>query len=132
MPDEIANMATGELTTYEPMHPLEIEQAIRAIGERLEMAVPVLKELWEKRYAAERKLIEGKARSILTSKAATVTEKRAESDLATLELRREFDAAKEILHAAEELQKALTSRLYGFQNINRVQATLYNVGGTPR
>ncbi|SFN66801.1 hypothetical protein [Mycetocola miduiensis] len=129
---EIANLAADDLVTYQPMHPLDIEQAIRAIGERLEASIPALKELWEKRYAAERALIKAKAETMLRSKYDTVAEKRAEAELATLELRREFDAAKEILHAAEELQKALQARMFGFQNINRVQASLYNMGGGPR
>ncbi|MCI2959522.1 hypothetical protein MN032_17695 [Agromyces atrinae] len=129
---EIANVATGELVTYEPLSPIELEALIVEIGHRLEASVPALKQMWANRYAAERALIEGKAKAVLRSKADTVTEKRAEADLATLELRREFDDAKEILHAAEELQKALQARLFGMQNINRVVATLYNAGGNGR
>lgn len=129
---EIANMETGELINYEPMHPLEIEQAIRAIGERLEASVPALRDMWAKRYATERALIEARAKAVIRSNASSVTERRSEADLATMDLRRQHDDAKEILHAAEELQAALKARMFGFQNINRVQAALYNVSGGPR
>jgi hypothetical protein len=92
----------------------------------------VIRQLWAERYAAERKLIEEKAKAVIRSGASTVTEKRAEADLATLQYRHDFDGAKEVLHAAEELQKALTAKLYGYLNLNKVQAAAYQVGGVGR
>lgn len=118
-------MDTGEIVEYEPVTPIELEFMIRELGARLENAVPVLKELWAQRYAAERALIEEKAKAVLRSSARTITEKRAESDLATMTFRRDFDAAKETLHAAEELQKALAARLMGLLNINKVLGHAY-------
>ncbi|GAA3330592.1 hypothetical protein HP467_07405 [Curtobacterium albidum] len=122
---DIARMDTGEIVEYEPVTPMELEFMIRELGARLENAVPVLKELWAARYSAERALIEEKAKAVLRSDARTITEKRAEADLATMTFRRDFDAAKETLHAAEELQKALASRLMGLQNINKVLGHAY-------
>ncbi|MDY1005718.1 hypothetical protein [Curtobacterium sp. CFBP9011] len=122
---DIARMDTGEIVEYEPVTPIELEFMIRELGARLENAVPVLKELWAQRYAAERALIEEKAKAVLRSSARTITEKRAESDLATMTFRRDFDAAKETLHAAEELQKALAARLMGLLNINKVLGHAY-------
>lgn len=129
---EIANLSTGEIVNYEPATPMELEMIIRELGDRLERAVPVIKQLWGDRYTAERKLIEERAKAVLRSNADTVTEKRAEADLASLPYRHDFDSAKEILHAAEELQKALTAKLYGYLNLNKVQATAYQVGGVGR
>ena len=126
---EIANLATGELNDYQPMNPLELEYLIVEIGNRLEASVPALRDLWAARYAAERELIEAEAKALLRSTFGTVTERRAESRLSTLEVRRKFDDAKEILHAAEALQKALQARLFGMQNLNRVQGSAYNAGG---
>jgi hypothetical protein len=123
-------MDTGEIVEYEPVTPVELEFMIRELGARLENAVPVLKELWATRYGAERALIEEKAKAVLRSDARTITEKRAEADLATMTFRRDFDAAKETLHAAEELQKALAARLMGLQNINKVLGQAY--GASPR
>lgn len=129
---DIANATSGELIEYRPVSPLELEILIREIGDRLEHAVPVLRDLWAKRYAAERAYIEGHAKSMLQSKHDSVTMARKEADLATLELKRQFDDAKEILHAAEALQKALSSKLMGFQNINKVNGSAFSAGGVGR
>lgn len=132
MTQDVANLTTGEIVSFEPASPLELEMIIRELGDRLERAVPVIKQLWADRYAAERKLIEERAKAVIRSSAGTVTEKRAEADLATLQFRHDFDSAKEVLHAAEELQKALTAKLYGYLNLNKVQAAAYQVGGIGR
>lgn len=129
---ELANLSTGEIITYEPLSSVELEAMIRELGDRLENAVPVIRDLWQARYAAERKLIEERAKAVIRSKASTVTERRAEADVATIGLRYDFDTAKETLHAAEELQKALTAKLYGLLNINKAHMTAYQVGGVGR
>lgn len=129
MSTDIMNRETGELLDYEPVSPMELEMLIRTISDRLEAAVPVLKQMWHERYQAERDLIKARATAMLQSNAATVTEKRAEADLAALPFRLEFDLKKESLHAAEELQKALTAKLYGYLNLNKVQSAAYTGGG---
>jgi hypothetical protein len=129
MSTDIMNRETGELLDYEPVSPMELEMLIRTISDRLEAAVPVLKQMWHERYQAERDLIKARATAMLQSNAATVTEKRAEADLAALPFRLEFDLKKESLHAAEELQKALTAKLYGYLNLNKVQSAAYMGGG---
>lgn len=129
MSTDIMNRETGELLNYEPVSPMELEMMIRTISDRLEQAVPVLKQLWHERYQAERDMIKARATAMLQSNAATVTEKRAEADLAALPYRLEFDLKKESLHAAEELQKALTAKLYGYLNLNKVQSAAYMGGG---
>jgi hypothetical protein len=94
--------------------------------------VPALKQLWGNRYHTERVYIEAKAKALMRSKETTVARQRAEADLATMQQKNDFDDAKEILHAAEALQKALTSKLYGYLNLNKVLATAYQVGGVGR
>jgi len=125
---EITTFPDNDLVNYEPVGPLELEQLIREVGDRLENAVPAIKELWARRYQAERNYIEAKAKAIMRSKETTVTRQRAEADLATMQQKNDFDDAKEILHAAETLQKALTSKLYGFLNLNKVQSAAYMAG----
>jgi hypothetical protein len=129
---EIANLTTGEIVEYEPASPMELEMIIREIGDRLERAVPVIKQLWADRYAAERKFIEERAKAIMRSNEPTVTRQRAEADLASLPYKHDFDNAKEVLHAAEELQKALTAKLYGYLNLNKALASSYNASGVGR
>lgn len=122
---DIANMQTGELVQYEPISPVEIEFLIREISDRLENAVPAIKQMWHDRYEAERAWIKARATAMLGSKQATVTLQRAEADLAALPFKLEFDLKKETLHAAEELQKALTAKLYGYLNLNKVNGAAF-------
>lgn len=129
---EVANIPTADLVNYDPVGPLELEQLIREVGDRLENAVPVIKELWGQRYRAERNFIEARAKALMRSKESSVTRQRAEADLATMQQKNDFDDAKEILHAAEELQKALTSKLYGYLNLNKVQSAAYMGAGIGR
>ena len=129
---DIANLSTGEIVEDEPVSPLELEMMIRELGDRLERAVPVIKQLWADRYSAERKYIEERAKAVIRSTEPTVTRQRAEADLASLPYKHDFDSAKETLHAAEELQKALTAKLYGYLNLNKVNAAAYQVGGVGR
>lgn len=129
---DLANMTTGELIEYEPLSPAELELMIRNLGDRLEQAVPVLKQMWHDRYAAERAMVEARAKAMLTSKQPTVTEKRAEADLAALPFRLEFDLKKETLHAAEQLQEALKAKLYGYLNLNKALAAAFQSAGAGR
>ncbi|MFF1875508.1 hypothetical protein [Kitasatospora herbaricolor] len=126
---EMVSLSNGEVLDFEPMNPLELEFVIREIGDRLENSIPALKQMWHDRYEAERELIKARAMAMLNSKADTVTEKRAEADLAALPFRLDFDLKKETLHAAEELQKALTAKLYGYLNLNKALASSYNASG---
>lgn len=129
---DIANLSDGEVVSYEPLNPTELEYLIRNLGDRLENAVPILKQMWHDRYEAERNLIKAKATAVIQSKAATVAEKRAEAELAAMPYRLEFDLKKETLHAAEELQKALTAKLYGYLNLNKALAASFNAAGVGR
>ena len=133
MSEEQVNPSSGEilpidneaLLNYEPVSAVEVEMLIRELSARLENAVPVLRDLWDARYAAERKFIEERAKAMMRSKETTVARQRAEADLASLPFKHEFDNAKAILHAAEELQKALHSRLMGLLNINKAITSSY-------
>jgi hypothetical protein len=129
---EVAHLSTGEIVEYEPASPLELEQMIREIGDRLERAVPVIRGLWADRYAAERKFIKERAKAVMRSAEPTVTRQRAEADLAAMPFKHEFDNAKEILHAAEELQRALTAKLNGYLNLNRALTSAYFASGASR
>lgn len=132
MSTDIVNQASGELVTYEPVGPAELELMIRVLTDRLEASIPVLKAMYGERYTAERNLIEARAKAMLSSKAGTVTEKRAEADLASLPFRLEFDLKREALHAAEELQRALTAKLYGLLNLNKALTATYQSYGHGR
>jgi len=61
-----------------------------------------------------------------------VTDRRAEALLACLPQMRVLNEAKAKLHHAERLQDALKSKLMGYQNINKVNASAFGVGGVGR
>ncbi|UCR89275.1 hypothetical protein [Mycetocola spongiae] len=116
---EVAALDTGELLDYEPVTLPQLEHAILTLSQRVEASVDVIGRMWDTRYQTERDLIEARGTAIMKSTRPTVMEKRAEADLATLELRRKHDDAKAVLHAAEELQRALRARLSGMQTLIR-------------
>ncbi|MFJ3029854.1 hypothetical protein ACIPEQ_13505 [Curtobacterium sp. NPDC087080] len=126
---EIANLATGELVTYEPASPVELEYTIRAIGERLEHAVGVIDALQRGRYDAEAEYSRALETAKLSSSRATYSDRRAEAILACLPKFRELNEAKAKLHHAENLQDALGKRLSGLQTIAKTLATAYNATG---
>ncbi|MFZ4843927.1 hypothetical protein ACL9RE_15790 [Mycetocola saprophilus] len=116
---EIAALDSGEIIDYEPVSLPQLEHEILTLSRRLDASIDVIKHLWEERYRTERELIHARALAVMKSTRPTVMEKRAEADLATLELRRVHDDAKATLHAAEELQRALRARLSGMQTLTR-------------
>lgn len=126
---EIANLTTGELVTYEPASPVELEYTIRAIGERLEHAVGVIDALQRGRYDAEAEYSRALETAKLSSSRATYSDRRAEAILACLPKFRELNEAKAKLHHAENLQDALGKRLSGLQTIAKTLATAYNASG---
>lgn len=127
--NEIAELKDKELLEYAPLNPVELEFLIRELADRVEKAVPVIKHLWETRYAKEREWIHTRSVAMLTDQYSTVAEKRAYADLAALEVLQDFQAAKTNLHAAQELQKALQAKLYGFLNLNKAVTAAYQAGG---
>lgn len=126
------DLSTEEIIRYQPISPIELEQTIRILGDRVEASVPVLKDLLQARYDAERVYIETRAQAILDSQEEAITMRRAEADVIATPARKAFDDARTVLHAAEHLQKALTSKLMGYQNLNKVQGSAYGASGIGR
>lgn len=126
---DVANLTTGELVSYDPASPVELEFTIRAIGERLEHAVGVIDTLQRARYDAEAEYSRALETAKLSSTRATFSDRRAEAILACLPKFRELNEAKAKLHHAENLQDALSKRLSGLQTIAKTLATAYNASG---
>lgn len=124
---EIVLPDSGEVISYEPMTPVQIEWLITDLSARLERSNPVIKDMWEARYAAERALKVAHAEAVLASGKSLAMEKRAEADLATIELREAFDVAKAALHTAEDLQRALRAKLSAMQSVNKSVMAAYGV-----
>jgi len=126
---DIARMDTGEVVTYEPANPVELEFMIRELGERIERAVGVIDALQRGRYDAEAEYSSALETAKLSSRRDTYSDRRSEAILACLPKFREMNEAKAKLHHAENLQDALAKRLSGLQTIAKTLATAYNASG---
>lgn len=130
--NEISEMSTGELINYQPISPVEVEFIIRALGDRLEAAVPVLDKLQRAKYEAEEEYSRTFEMAKFESRRDLYNDRLAEARLAALPQMRALNEAKAQLHHAEHLQKALSSKLMGYQNINKVNGHAVQVGATGR
>lgn len=129
---EIIHDIAGEVIEYRPVSPVEVEYIIRVLGDRLEAAVPILDQLQRDRYDAEEEYSRQFETAKLASRREMVTDRRAEALLSCLPQMRIVNEAKAKLHHAEHLQKALTAKLMGYQNINKVNGAAIQVGGVGR
>lgn len=129
---ELIHDLTGEVVNYRPVSPVEVEFIIRVLGDRLEAAVPILDQLQRARYEAEEEYSRTFEMAKFESKRELYNDRLAEARLAALPQMRALNRAKAELHHAEHLQKALTAKLMGYQNINKVNGAAFNAGGVGR
>jgi hypothetical protein len=129
---DVIHATSGELIEYRPVSSLELEYIIRELGDRIERSVIVLDELQRGRYDAEAKYSEAFEMAKQNNKSAMYSDRRSQAIIACLPIQREVNEAKAKLHHAEKLQAALMAKLMGYQNINKVNASAYGVGGVGR
>lgn len=123
---------SGEVLDFEPSTPVELEFMVRELSDHVDESTGVLEQLWKNRYMAEKEYISAKAKALLASNAATVTEKRAEAEIASLVQLQQFQDAKTILHAAEAKDRALRAKLSGYQSILKSASGHFNSYGQGR
>lgn len=125
----IGLMTPLELASYEPLDPVQLEELIRVLSDRLETAAGVIVRLYEAKHRAEENY-EGTLSDFMAANAhyGPQMAKRIAMTKTKTELN-ELNLAKEQLRYAEELQKALTSKLYGMLNLNKGLAASYNATG---
>lgn len=123
---EILNPATGRLIDYQPSNPVEMEFIIRELSDRLESLPDALLKLNEARYETERLWSRKKnERMVHHSAHMNTTTARAMAELDADSERRLADEAKAAWHYADDLQRALTAKLYGYLNINKSTRAAY-------
>lgn len=115
----VALMTPIDLISYEPMMPEEVEELIRALSDRIERAPSVMTILYEDVHRAEERYQKEFSSQFLSSPNQQATFAREFAKLNTADLLHEWNLAKEKLRYAEWLQQALTSKLYGYLNINK-------------
>jgi hypothetical protein len=127
----IAMMTPMELVNYQPVSPPEVEEMIVVLSGRIEAAPGVIVDLYEKVHRAQEKY-EGALADHLVAAADkghnTVVARAVAKSKTKAELH-ELNIAKEALRYAEELQKGLTSKLYGYLNLNKSMTAAYNAAG---
>lgn len=108
-----------ELFNYEPVTPEQIEALIVVLSNRLESAVGVITVLYEEVHRAQEKYQLTFSSSLLSAPHTQISFAREYAHVAAAAELETLNLAKEKLKYAEELQKALTSKLYGYLNINK-------------
>jgi hypothetical protein len=127
----IAMMSPQELVDYEPVSPPEVEQMIQILSERVVSAPGVIVDLYEKVHRAD-EVYEGNFADQMVAaadKGHNPTFARAIAKSRTKDELHQLNVAKEALRYAEELQKGLTSKLYGYLNLNKGMIAAYNASG---
>jgi hypothetical protein len=122
----------GELISYQPSNPVEMEFIIRELTDLIEQMPAKLLELNEARYDAERAWSRRFNVALAAHcKSMQVTPARALATVEALTEREAADNGKAAWHYADDSLKALTSKLYGLLNVNKgIQAAYrgYGVG----
>jgi hypothetical protein len=128
----IAMLTPVELINYQPVSPPEVEEMIVILSGRIEAAPGVIVDLYEKVHRAQEKyegaqadqMVAASDRGLNTVVARAVSKSKTKVEL------HELNVAKEALRYAEELQKGLTSKLYGYLNLNKGMIAAYNAAGS--
>jgi hypothetical protein len=107
---------------------------IVSLSDRVAAAPGVIVDLYEKVHRAQEKYegafadhmvaAEDRGRNSVMARAVAKSKTRTELH--------EWNVAKEALRYAEELQKGLTSKLYGYLNLNKGMIAAYNAAGVGR
>ncbi len=127
----IGLLTPTELVEYEPVEPAQLELLIRVLTDRLESAPSVMVRLYEARHRAEEAFQKEFSKHVVNSPNKQITFAREYAKFHTIDELHEVNLAKEKLRYAEWLQAALTSKLYGYLNLNKAMsaaASAYHVG----
>jgi len=121
-----------ELLQYEPLDPVRLEELIQVLGDRVERSAGVIARLYEAKHRAE-EAYEGALSDHMVANAKYGPQMARRIGMSkTKDELYALDIAKERLRYAEELQKALTSKLYGYMNLNKSVTAAYNSSGIVR
>lgn len=115
----LARMASEMERDYEPMTPEEIERRVFILGERLEIVGKVIVALYEAKHRAEEKYQLAYSKAIVKSPNAQISFAREYAKAYASDEFHEMNVAKEALRYAEEMQKSLQSKHYGYMNISK-------------
>lgn len=111
-----------------PMNPVEIEQSIRDVANRMSKGVRVCDELYRALLTAEHRYDVAYAQAYLNHKAAA-HEKRYAAELATLRERHARDEADAAHRYADRRARALENELRALQSVGASIRAMFSVAG---
>lgn len=114
----VAMMTPQQLINYEPPTPEFMEELLFHLGIRVERAPAVIAELYENVHRKTEKYELAFSDATLEH-GGQISFARAFAKKKTAPLLNELNVAKEALRYAEELQKALVAKYFGYMNINK-------------
>ena len=124
---------SGELISFVPANPVEMEYLITQLTELVEQMPGTLLELNETRYTAERAWSRRRNTALaMHSKNMTVTAARALAEVEAMPELEALHASKAAWHYADDTASALRSKLFALLNINRGVQAAYNAYGSHR
>lgn len=122
----VALLTPVELLEYEPLTPGDVEDLIRVLSDRIERAPSVMVRLYEAKHRAEEDYQKEFSKHVVKSPNQQITMAREYAKFHTIDELHAVNLAKEQLRYAEWLQSALTSKLYGYLNLNKSVTAAYN------
>lgn len=128
----IAMLTPVDLINYEPLGPVEVEQLIQILADRVERSAGVITRLYEDVHRATEKWQGAVAdHCVANVKYGTQMAKQVALSKTKAEFN-ELNLAKEKLKYAEILADSLKAKLYGYMNINKSVTAAYNASGIRR
>lgn len=115
--------------TTDVLNPVDIENAIRGVADRIANSVKVCSDRYRDFLKADLEYDQAFARAYMTAD-GPAHEKKYAAELATSEERARRDVADAAYRHADRLAKALDSELRAYQSVGASVRAMYSVAGT--
>lgn len=112
----------------EPLNPVQIEQNIRELVNRIANGIQIYTERYRQQLEAGREFDRAFAHAYLKAE-GSVKDRERVADLETIDLRADKEEAEVLYRQADKLLKALDSELRGYQTISASVRQMYAVAG---
>lgn len=115
----LSKLSARDLLAYTPLDPSSVEAMVWTLGERLEHVGQVIVVLYEEKHRAEEAYQLAFSKSVVNSPNKQISFAREYAKHHTADELHALNLAKEKLRYAEEMQKSLQSKHYGYMNISK-------------
>lgn len=111
------------------LNPVDIEQAIRGLANRISNGVRIVSDLYEKYLAADREYDKTFSKAFLAADGAE-NKRKHEAVLASMDARERRDDAEAAFKYADRTARALENELRAMQSVGASVRAMYQSGGT--